>query len=227
MHNPLLESNVKEELSWDAMLNDDRIVVKADGGHVTLSGVVDTFDQIKRAVDDTWAVDGVRAVDSSQLLVGPGGAATADHDIGVACAAALDGEKVLPKGAVTAEVKDGLVTLRGQVRHHYQRKAAELVVGRIDGVRAVGNLITLTDEPIPSDVAARINKAFERSAIIDHSRIKVSNVGHTIHLDGSTDSYVSKVTAEETAWNAPGVTEVVDNLTIEPEAGSSAAASAS
>ncbi len=216
VRNPLLESNVKEELSWDAELNDDRIVVKADGGAVVLSGVVDTFDQIKRAVDDAWAVDGVTSVLSSELLVGPTGAAIADHEIATACATALDGEKLVPKGAVTAEVKDGLVTLRGQVRHHFQRKAAEHAVGRIDGVRAVGDLTTLTDEPIPSDVAARINKAFERSAIIDHSGIKVSNVGHTVYLEGSTSSYVSKVTAEDTAWNAPGVTDVVDNLTIKP-----------
>ncbi len=224
MRNPLLESNVTEELSWDARLNDDRIVVKADGGRVVLSGVVDTFDQIKRAVDDAWAVDGVKAVES-ELLVGPAGGAITDDQIAKVCATAIGAEKLVPKGAVTAEVKDGLVTLRGQVRHHYQRKAAEHAVGRIDGVRAVGDLITLTDEPIASDVAARINKAFERSAIIDHSGIKVSNVGHTIYLEGSTSSYRSMTTAEDTAWNAPGVSDVVDHLKIEPvEPGSPAVA---
>ena len=41
MHKPnrLLESDVKEELDWDPMLDDSRIVVKADDGRVILSGV--------------------------------------------------------------------------------------------------------------------------------------------------------------------------------------------
>jgi osmotically-inducible protein OsmY len=217
MHKPnfLLESDVKEQLDWDPLLNDDRIVVKGDDGQVTLTGAVDTFDEIDRAVDDAWAVGGVKAVDN-ELLVGLVGDAIADLDIAAASAAALDNDRLVPKGAVTAEVKEGFVTLTGQVRRHFQRKAAEYAVGRVAGVRGLTDLITLTDEPIPSDVAARINRAFERNAIIDESMIKVSNEGHTIYLDGTTSSYVSMEDAVETAWDAPGVTEVVNRLMIVP-----------
>jgi osmotically-inducible protein OsmY len=213
--NFLLESDVKEEFSWDPELDDDRVVVKAEGGRIVLSGVVETFHQFQRAAADAWAVSGVKAVDN-ELLVGPRGAAIADHDIAAACATALTADKIVPKGSVTAEVKDGFVTLTGQVRRHFQRKAAELVVGRVDGVRGVTDNITLTQEPIPSDVTARIHKAFQRNAIIDDSLMKVSSEGHTIYLDGTTSSNFSKVMAEDTAWNAPGVDEVVNRLTITP-----------
>ena len=217
MHKPnsLVESDVKEAFDWDWQLDQERIVVKADDGRVTLSGVVKTFDQIERAVGDAWAVVGVKAVDN-QLLVGPGGAAVADRDIAAACALALDADRMVPKGSVTAEVKDGSVTLFGEVRNHFQRKAAEHAVGRVDGVLGVTDLITLTHEPIPSDVAARIHKALERNANIDDSSIKVSHDGHTIYLDGTTSSYLSVVTAGDIAWSAPGVDQVVNHLTIIP-----------
>jgi osmotically-inducible protein OsmY len=213
--NFLLESDVKDQLDWDPLLDDDRVVVKADDGRISLSGAVDTFDEIDRAVGDAWAVGGVKAVDN-QLLVGLVGDAIADLDIATASAAALDADRFVPKGAVTADVKEGFVTLTGQVRRHFQRKAAEHAVGHVAGVLGVTDHITLTDEPIPSDVAARINRAFERNAIIDESRITVSNEGHSIYLDGTTSSYLSMETAVDTAWDGPGVTDVVNRLQIIP-----------
>jgi BON domain len=48
MHKPnvLLESDVREQLDWDPMLDDSRVVVKGDDGTVTLSGVVETFPEV-------------------------------------------------------------------------------------------------------------------------------------------------------------------------------------
>jgi osmotically-inducible protein OsmY len=215
MHKPnlLLESDVKEELDWDPMLDDSRIVVKADDGRVILSGAVNTFDEVDRAAADVRAVGGVKDLDN-ELLVGLTGAAIADLDIATACGAALDADKFVPKGAVRATVTDGFVTLTGEVRRHFQRLAAEHAVGRVDGVRGVTDQVTLTDEPIPSDVAARITKAFDRNAIIDASLIDVSNVGHTIYLDGTVGSWTAMGAAVDTAWDAPGVTDVVNRLVI-------------
>jgi osmotically-inducible protein OsmY len=211
--NMLLKSDVREELDWDPMLDDDRIVVKADDGRVTLTGVVNTFDELEYATGDAWAVGGVKEVDN-ELLVGLTGAAITDLEIAAGCNTALDADKFVPKGAVSVEVDDGFVTLTGEVRRHFQRKAAEHAVGRVAGVRGVTDLLTLTSEPIPSDVAARINKAFQRNAIIDDSLIKVSNEDHTIYLDGTTGSYASMETAMDTAWDAPGATKVVNRLVI-------------
>jgi osmotically-inducible protein OsmY len=217
MHKPnlLLESDVKEELDWDPMLDDSRIVVKADDGRVILSGAVSSFDEVGRAAADVRAVGGVKNLDN-ELLVGLTGAAIADLDIAAACAAALDADKFVPKGAVRATVTDGFVTLTGEVRRHFQRLAAEHAVGRVDGVRGVTDQVTLTDEPIPGDVAARITKAFDRKAIIDGSLIDVSNVGHTIYLDGTVGSWTAMGAAVDTAWDAPGVTDVVNQLVMAP-----------
>ena len=52
----------------------------------------------------------------------------------------------------------------------------------------IDNGIALSDAPIPSDVADRIKNAFQRAAIINDSLIEVSNVGHTVYLDGKAES---------------------------------------
>lgn len=217
MHKPnnLLESDVKASLDWDPGLDDSRIVVSADDGRVTLSGSVPTYYEEVLATEDAWTVGGVKALDDN-LLVGLLGDAIADADIAADSMAALDGDRLVPQGSVTPTVLEGMVTLRGDVRHHYQRRAAELAVSRVDGVLDVDNLISISSDPIPSDVADRINKAFQRSAIIDDSLITVTNDGHTINLDGTVGSYAAMHQAEDTAWAAPGVTQVVDRLVIEP-----------
>ncbi|MGO9854261.1 MAG: BON domain-containing protein, partial [Acidimicrobiales bacterium] len=115
-----------------------------------------------------------------------------------------------------ADVVAGWVTLSGEVRRHFQRRSAEHAVRRIKGVLGITNKIALTSEPIPSDVADRINKAFRRNAIIDDSQITVTNVGNTIYLDGIVGSWYADEKAEEIAWAAPGVAEVIDRLVIVP-----------
>jgi osmotically-inducible protein OsmY len=83
-------------------------------------------------------------------------------------------------------------------------------------VLGVTNLITLSASPVPSDVADRINCAFQRNAIIDESSVRVSVTGHTVSLDGAIGSLRAMDEALDIAWNAPGVTEVANNLVVLP-----------
>jgi osmotically-inducible protein OsmY len=214
--NAFLEADVRDQLAGDTVLDSTRIMVKASDGRVTLSGSVVTYEDAVLATEDAWRVSGVRAVDN-QLLVGPVGEVLDDLDIAVRSTAALDDEKMVPRGSVVVTVFEGNATLTGTVRHHYQRRAAERAAGRIRGVRGVTNKIELTPEPIPSDVVDRITHALRRSAILDDSTIEVSNVGQTIYLDGTTTSRFGMKAAEDAAWGAPGVAHVVDRLVILPK----------
>jgi osmotically-inducible protein OsmY len=215
MHKPnnLLKLDVEDQLAWDQQVDMTRIVVSADDGKVTLTGSVPSLYQVARAGEDVTLVGGVKVLDN-QLLVGLLGDAITDAAIAAASAEALNGDKFVPQGSVTVDVNDGWVTLGGEVRHHYQRQAAEHAVRKVDGVLGIDNGIALTDAPIPSDVADRITNAFQRAAIINDSLIEVSNVGHTVYLDGKADSWAARQAAEDTAWNAPGVDLVIDRLEV-------------
>jgi osmotically-inducible protein OsmY len=213
--NLLLESDVRTELDTDLLLDDTRVEVSAKDGTVTLTGAVPTYYDFVRATEDTQRVGGVRAVDN-QLVVGLVGEAIADADVAAACLTAMDADRFVPKGAVTVDVVNGWVTLTGHVRHHYQRQAAEHAVWKVDGVRGITDKVEITGDPMPGDVVERINKSLERNAIVDDSLITVSNEGHTIYLDGTTTSWAARSEAEDAAWAAPGVSDVVDRITIVP-----------
>ena len=215
MHKPneFLKLDVEDQLAWDPQVDTTRIVVSANEGKVTFTGAVPSLYQVTRAGEDAMLVGGVKVLDN-QLLVGLLGGAITDVEIAAASAAALNGDSFVPKGSVTVDVRDGWVTLGGEVRHHYQRQAAEHAVRKVDGVLGIDNGIALTDAPIPSDVADRIKNAFQRAAIINDSLIEVSNVGHTVYLDGKADSWAARQAAEDTAWNAPGVNMVIDRLEV-------------
>lgn len=215
MHKPdgLVGDDVREALDWDNAIDDTRIMVHVKDGKVTLSGAVHTYSEALKALEDTKHVKGVRDIDN-QLLVGPAGEAVADAALLESCNRALDENPFVPKGAVSVAVRDGWVTLTGDVRHHSQRDAAEDAVSWQPGVTGITNDLKMTPNPIPSDVADRINKAIDRSSILEDSVIKVSNQGSTIYLDGEVSSYLARVTAEDAAWNAPGVGDVVDRLLV-------------
>ncbi len=215
MHKPnhLLEFDVKDTLDWDPALDDVRIVVKADDGAVTLTGSVATYYEKVRATEDTWTVGGVKQVDN-ELLVGLAGEAINDVTVAAGCNDALAHDRFVPAGAVSATVDRGNVRLTGHVRRHLQRQAAEFAVSRVDGVLGIDNLIAISSEPIPGDVAERIKKAFRRNAVVGDSAIAVANDGHTVYLDGTAMSYAAMREAVDTAWAAPGVERVENRLTI-------------
>lgn len=215
MHKPnnILESDVRDELDWDPRFDDSRVDVKANGGVVTLTGDVNTYYDSTIAADDAWGIAGVVSVDN-QLMVGLVGDGVADADLASACLDALDRDRQVPKGAVSVSAVDGWVTLTGEVRHHFQRQAAKFAVSRVNGVVGVTDDITLTKDAVPADVVDRINKAFQRDAIIDDSLIEVTTTDSTVYLDGTVGSWYAMDDAVDTAWEAPGVLDVVNRLVI-------------
>ena len=208
-----LAAAVQEELDWNPALNASRIDVDAERGRIILRGAVLTLADVELAGMDAWAVRGVRAVDN-ELQVGLAGVVVDDGDIARQCTRALAAERFVPNGCITARVVDGWVTLTGEVDRHYQRRAAARVVAGLTGVLGITNTITLSTEPVPTDIATRINRAMARKAIIDGCRIEVSNVGSLVFLDGDAGTRAAIEVAVDTAWSAPGVTEVVNRLTV-------------
>jgi osmotically-inducible protein OsmY len=208
-----LKQDVYDQLGWDLLLDSSRIQVSVDHGEVTLTGAVYTYKESLQAAEDTAAVHGVAAV-HNQLLVGPEGEAEADEEIEQECERRLQKEKAVPIGAVTVAVHDGWLTLGGKVRNYFQRVAATRAVREVDGVRGLVDDIKISSDPVPTDIANRIRVALDRNALLQGSSVSVSNVGKTVYLDGSVGSYRAKLEAEDVAWGAPGVDDVVDRTIV-------------
>jgi osmotically-inducible protein OsmY len=89
-------------------------------------------------------------------------------------------------------------------------------VATVDGVKGVVDNIIIVSDPIPGDVAARIEGALRHKGIRLGAHIEVSGQDRTVFLDGRVGSWAALREAEDVAWNAPGVSHVVDRLVVAP-----------
>jgi hypothetical protein len=106
--------------------------------------------------------------------------------------------------------RTALATERADV----QKEAAERVVRRLAGVRGVSNILMVTPRLDATGIKEKIEGALVRSVETDAGRIKVTVEGSKIILTGRVRSYAEKRTAERSAWSAPGVTAVDNQLVI-------------
>ena len=140
-----------------------------------------------------------------------------DTDIAQAAVAVLQWNTVVPPNHVTVAISDGWVTLKGTLDWQYQKEAAARAVRDLTGVRGVINSISV-QPPEPkvkiSDVQAKIEAAFTRSAEIDARRVSVVAHDGQVILTGHVRSWAERQEAERAAWAAPGVTLVDDRITI-------------
>ena len=139
-----------------------------------------------------------------------------DPDIAREAAAAIKSQLPISSENIKIIVKNGWVTLEGEVEWQYQRQTAENVVRRIKGVKGVSNTILLKPRAEPTEVKRKIQEALRRSAEVDANRIEVEARGGEVILKGTVRSWIEREEAERAAWAAPGVTKVEDRIVVSP-----------
>jgi osmotically-inducible protein OsmY len=212
-----IRESVIEEMEYDPVVTAHDIDVTVHDRTVTLTGVADAYGTRQAAEQAAWRVFGVRNV-IDQVIVNPSmlGMPT-DDEIARNLRGRLEKDVLVPQGRITADVQDGIVTLTGTVNWHLQRFAAEDEALKTVGVRKVVNQITIDrSHASPSEIEAAIRKALTRSAQVAARQIQVSVEGAHVTLTGTVRSFAERQAAEDAAWRAKGVTEVTDNLAIQP-----------
>ena len=111
-------------------------------------------------------------------------------------------------------VKDGHVALEGTVEWYFQRERAENAVRHLAGVVSVGSSIKICPSLAPDNIKHRIEEAFRRLAQVDADRIVVDTSGSEVCLKGEVRSWSERDQAQRSAWSAPGVTNVKNELTV-------------
>lgn len=143
----VITTKVKAELLQNDAVNSGDISVETENGVVTLSGFVNSQEQIKHAVDAASKVEGVVSV-SDKLNVKDNADQSVkeyadDAMVTAAVKAKFLADDVVPGLSVAVETQDGVVQLTGDVESQAQATQAENVAKGVDGVQSVKNDLTV------------------------------------------------------------------------------------
>lgn len=209
-----VRGNVEAELDWDARVDSRQIGVAVKDGIVTLTGHVSTYAQRRAAEQAAQAVEGVKAIANEITIDLPFDAKRTDAEIARAALDALAVNVSVPSDTVKISVHDGWITLEGQVPTWYQKNTAEEALIHMRGVKGISNNVAVRSQISVRDVQRKITAALHRRAQLDAKKISVTASDGTVTLEGEVESWNERSEAEFAAWQAPGVSKVVDNLVV-------------
>ena len=211
-----IERDVKAELGWNPDLKSTDIAISVKDGVVTLAGFVPRYIDKYEAEKAAKRVAGVLAVANDIEIRLPAVDERPDPEIAREVVTALKNQLPFSHERIKAVVRNGWVTLEGDVEWQYQRLTAERAVRPLKGVKGIINDIKTKPRVEPSDIKQKIQEAFRRSAEVDANQIIVETSGGEVILKGKVRSWVERDEAERVAWRAPGVTKMDDRIVVSP-----------
>jgi osmotically-inducible protein OsmY len=211
-----LQQDVLDELEFEPRVNAAHIGVGVNAGVVTLTGFVPSYADKAAAERAVWRVKGVKAIAEEIRIRLPEDKKTADEEIAARAINILQWRVGLPADRIGIKVEKGMVTLTGDLDWQYQKAEAAAAVQHLSGVTAVINDIRVRPGVSLPEIKDKIDKALRRSAELDASRITIRTDGSEIVLGGKVHAWFERDIAERAAWAVPGVTEVSNQILIEP-----------
>ena len=137
-----------------------------------------------------------------------------DGDIAQSVENVLQWATYFPSDSIKVKVEGGWITLSGAVEWDYQRQTAIDAVRHLTGVTGVSNLIAIEPAVSSTLVKSDIEAALKRRARTDAQKISVEVHGSDVTLTGAVHSWSERELARNSAWSSPGVSNVVDNMTV-------------
>jgi osmotically-inducible protein OsmY len=224
-----IKNDVLSELSYEPSVKAIDIGVLVKDGTVTLDGYATSYIEKWVIVDAVKRVIGVKAIADEIEVHIPDADRRTDEDIAAAATHLIGWSTIIPSGTLKVIVREGWVSLEGEVQRWYQQNAAINLVQQMVGVKGVSNNISvhqMADATEASDgisvepkavkivVEEDINLALKRSSIIDVDKIQVESSGNRVVLRGDVRSFAARDEAERIAWSEPGVSSVDNHLGV-------------
>jgi osmotically-inducible protein OsmY len=209
-----LRQQVVDELRSDPAVGGEKIDVAVVDGVVSLSGHVSSCARRVAAERIVRRLTNVRGVTVAIDIKLPQGAAVPDDEIAQRAVTILKWNSLLPADRIQVSVKDGWITLSGEVDWQYQRSAAEDAVRPLPGVVAVVNNLSSRSQVHVEHVRNRIENVLTRIAAARAARISVAVCGPIVTIHGKVHDQEERAAVKNAVELIPGVQHVEDLLTV-------------
>jgi len=220
-----IESTARNSYVFKTFLQNDDIKVESRDGAVTLTGIVaDNFN--KSLAEETVAgIPGVQSVDNRLEVQGASPTANSDAWIRDKVKFTLLFHRSVSAGKTAVDVKDGIVTLRGDAASGAQKDLTTEYARDVEGVKEVNNEMTVTksskktrtvgekidDASITAQV--KMTLLFHRSTSAVNTKVE-TKLG-VVTLYGKASNAAEKDLVTKLANDVNGVNGVKNRMTIE------------
>lgn len=237
-----IKDRVEKALKNDTALKGSDIEVQSvNNGVVLLKGKADSVSDHLRAIQDAYAVTGVRKVETevqspdrladqeirrreSSKTAGTGrgiGTATQDMWITTDAKMRLLADSRTPATDIDVDTRNGNVELWGTVPSNAAKAAAEEDVRKVSGVKRVVNHLQVVPSSKKEVVQARddelqeqVERAIETRDDLQGAKIDVDVKNGVVRLKGTVEDEQQRLAAAITARSTPGVRAVQDDLQV-------------
>ncbi|HBA84178.1 MAG TPA: transport-associated protein [Verrucomicrobia bacterium] len=221
-----IESSFKKTFVYKTYLKDDAVKAEAKEGVVTLTGTVAEESHKTLAQDTVASLPGVIRVDNQLATKAEVAAENADAWIGKKVTLALLFHRNVNAGKTIVEVKDGIVTLKGEAASAAQKELTSEYAKDIDGVKEVKNEMTVAATPEPAERTAgeKIDDASitaqVKAALLTHRstgalKTQVETWDGEVTLTGIAKNEAEKSLVTKLVADIQGVTDVKNQMTVE------------
>lgn len=132
----------------------------------------------------------------------------------------LKWEPLLDAAEIGVAVKNGIVTLSGEVDSYVKKMAAERATKRVSGVKAVAEeiqvILSTSLQKTDADIAAAILNVLKWNSLIQEDKIKINVEGGIVKLEGEVEWDFQRKNIKKSIEYLSGVRMVANLIKVKP-----------
>ena len=218
-----IESEAKQSYVFKTHLKSDDLTVRSKDGVVTLTGTVSEQSSKLLAAETVAALPNVKSVDNRLKVEGEYSSERLDAWIKAKVKTTLFFYRSVSVNT-EVDVKDGIVTLRGEAASLAEKELTAAYVGDVEGVNGVKNEMTVAKEwKEPRTVGERIDDAsitaLVKMALLVHKstsviKTSVKTKDGVVDLSGEAANAAEVALASKLASDVNGVKSVNNRMIV-------------
>jgi hyperosmotically inducible protein len=219
-----IESSAKQSYVFKTYLQGDDIKIQSSDGAVTLTGIVSENSHKSLAQETVAGLPGVKSVDNRLEVKGAPSTANSDAWLRDKVKVTLLFHRSVSVGTTEVDVKDGIVTLRGDAASQAQKELTTEYAKDVEGVKDVNNEMTVSKTlKMKQTVGGKIDDASitaqVKMTLLYHRSTSALNTTVTtmkgvVTLGGQGGSEAELSLATKLASDVNGVKDVKNQMSI-------------